>query len=202
MPASALIACPECDLLQQLPALAHAGSARCGRCGFTLYRAGPDLDVTLAMTLAAGLLFLLANVFAIVQMDVQGNSSATTLFGAVRTLEEQGRPLVAALVFVTTVLVPALQLAALSYLLLPLRFGRRPRHGGRMVRLLHAIQPWAMIEVFVLGVLVSVVRLAFLAEIIPGVGLWAFAGLLLLLPMATASFDARAWWARLATLDR
>lgn len=198
MHSSPLIACPECDLLQQEVALPAGGTVRCRRCGALLYRGHRvSFEITLSFTLAAIPLFLLANIFPIVSLEVQSVSSATTLLGAVKMLSDQGRPLVAGLVFVTTVLIPALQLSAMAYLLLPLHFGRIPRRVAPVLRLVEAVEPWSMVEVFVLGVLVALVRLASLATVAPGLALWSLLGLIVLLSVASASFDPRALWNRL-----
>jgi paraquat-inducible protein A len=193
---AALIACHECDLLQREGRLPAGGKALCARCGATLYRSHPhSVERTLALALAAGVLFAVANLFPIVSLELQGQRTDATLFGAVHALHGQGMDLVAALVFVTALAMPALQLAALCYLLLPLRLGRAPPRVGPVFRALQAARPWCMVEVFMLGVLVSLVKLAHLASIVPGVALWSFGGLMLLLAAVAASFDPRRLWA-------
>jgi paraquat-inducible protein A len=120
----ALIACRECDLLQRAVVLSEGGTARCPRCGAVLYRkTAGSLDRTLAYALAAAALFVIANTFPILGLDAQGNYTSTTVFGTVRALHATGMSAVAALVFVTTILIPAIDLAALLYLLVPLRLG-------------------------------------------------------------------------------
>jgi len=82
MNAARLIACHECDLLQRETALASGGTARCRRCGATLYRRPPaSVDRSLALTLAAMVLFVVANTFPIVGLSVNGTLVETTLFG-------------------------------------------------------------------------------------------------------------------------
>jgi paraquat-inducible protein A len=202
MSASSLIACHECDLLQREVPLPTGRAARCGRCGAVLYRNTPDsLNRTLAYTLAAALLFAVANAFPIVGLDAQGNRTATTLFGTVRTLHDDGMTSVAALVFVTTILMPALELGAMLYMLLPLKLGRVPHGLPAMFRVVQSVRPWGMVEVFMLGTLVSLAKLAHLASVVPGIALWSFAALMLLLAAVSAAFDPRALWARVATTE-
>jgi paraquat-inducible protein A len=197
MSASALIACHECDLLQREIPLPLGAAARCRRCGMVLYRNLPDsLDRTLALTLAAAVLYIVANAFPIVGLDAQGNRTSTTLFGAVRTLYEQDMTSVAALVFATTIVVPAVELGAMLYMLLPLKLGRVPRGLPDMFRLLQTIRPWGMVEVFLLGTLVSLAKLAHLASLVPGIALWSFAVLMVLLAAAASSFDPHGFWTR------
>jgi paraquat-inducible protein A len=146
------------------------------------------------------MLFVLANAFPIVGLEAQGDRQATTLFGAVRSLWNQEMEAIAALVFFTTILMPAMELAIVAYVLLPLRLGRVPHGIAPLLRLLQSVRPWGMIEVFMLGVLVSLVRLAHLASVEPGIALWSFGGLILLLAAAASSFNARDVWARVSVI--
>jgi paraquat-inducible protein A len=102
-----------------------------------------------------------------------------------------------ALVFVTTIMAPLIQLVALMALLVPLRLGREPRGAAIWFRLMRAVQPWGMAEVLLLGVLVALVKLAHMAEVIPGIALWSLAALVMLLAACVAAFDARALWAKI-----
>jgi paraquat-inducible protein A len=191
-----LIACHDCDLLQRaLPLSGHA-IARCRRCFAELYRPrSENLDRTLAFTLAAAILFVLANAFPIVGLELQGRATAATLFGTAYALWQQNMKPLAALVFFTTEIVPAVQLTAMAYLLIPLRLGRIPRKLPLALRALQAVRPWGMIEVFILGLLVSMVKLGGIASVQPGIALWSFGGLLMMIAAAVASFDARVIWA-------
>jgi paraquat-inducible protein A len=195
-----LIACHECDLLQREVPLPRGGVAHCRRCGATLYRSHPEsLERTLALTVGAVVLFVIANAFPIIGLQLQGQVIQTTLFHTVRTLYDEDMKSVAALVFVTAILMPALQLLALTYLLLPLRLGHLPPYFASVFRVLQAARPWAMVEVFMLGVLVSMVKLAHLAGLVTGLALWSFAALMLVMAAIAATFDARALWARADT---
>ena len=198
-----LIACHECDLLQRDIELNPGCTASCRRCGAVLYRNATDsIDRTLAYALAAGILFLVANLFPIFSIEVQGDRSAITLFGAVLSLWEQDMKMISLLVLVTAIIAPAVELLSLSCLLLPLRFGFQPPFYTLFMRTLQFIQPWGMVEVFMLGVLVSLVKLTHNFRVIPGFALWSFGLLTLLLAAAAASFSARDVWARLDTWSR
>jgi paraquat-inducible protein A len=193
-----LIACHECDLLQRETALPPGATARCRRCGAALYRSLPvNVDRALALTIAAMVLFAVANAFPIVGLDVNGNLVETTLFGAARVLYDDGVWPLAGLVFVTTLLMPFLGMAAVVYVLLPLRTGHAPRRPDIVLRLLHLVLPWGMIEVLILGMLVALVKLAAIASVVPGVALWAFGAVMLLLAAAAANFDPHDVWARI-----
>ena len=197
-----LIACHECDLLQREAALPRGGVARCARCGAELYRSHPhSLERTMALTAGAIVLFAISNTFPIIGLKLQGQVIQTTLYNTVQTLHDQDMKSVAALVFVTTIAMPALQLLALSYLLLPLRLNRVPPYFAAVFRMLQSVRPWGMVEVFMLGVLVSLVKLAHLAGVVPGVALWSFGALMLVMAAISAVFDPRALWAKAAEVS-
>jgi len=184
-----LIACHDCDLLQRETLLPPGGLAVCGRCGAVLYRNNPgNAERTLALTIAAALLFVIANAFPIVAIESQGNRNASTLFDAVLTLWNDRMELVAGLVFMTAILAPALELLAMIYLL------ATPRPQPLILRLVLALRPWAMVEVFMLGLLVSVQKLAHLATITPGIALWSFGALMVLFAALTATFNVNDLW--------
>lgn len=194
----ALVACHECDLLQREPRLPEGGTARCRRCGAILFRRQPHgTERALAFTLGALILFLLANVFPLLGLKLSGDFIQTTLLGTVQAMYREDMALVAALVLATTFVAPLAQMLAMIYLLLPAYFERRPPYARAIFRGLLQVQPWGMVEVFVLGILVSLVKLAHLAKVVPGVALWSFGGVMLLMAAAAAAFDPRDLWARL-----
>jgi paraquat-inducible protein A len=200
MRTSTLVACLECDLLHRQTQLPLGGEARCARCNALLYRrARPDANErALALTLAACILFLLANVFPIVGLEVQGVRNSATLFGAVESLWDDEARAVATLVFATTIFVPAAELIGLTWVLVVLRRGKPLRGTVPMLHFIESVKPWGMVEVFVLGVLVSLVKLAHIATVEPGVALFSFGALMALIAGAAAAFDADAAWAQLA----
>jgi paraquat-inducible protein A len=197
MPVAPLIACPECDLLQSETPLPPRRTACCRRCGVALYRrTSNSLDRALAFSLAAVVLLVLANSLPIAGLEVRGQRTETTLWGAVQALYEEDRVAVAGLVFATTLLAPALELCTMLYMLLPLRFGYVPRHLSLAFRLAPLAREWGLVDVFMLGVVVSLIKLGNLATVVPGIALWSFGVLILLLTTIGASFDAREFWLR------
>lgn len=194
-----LVACLQCDLLHRARPLSPGGEARCARCGAHLYgRTRPDANErALALALAACLLLVIANVFPVLGMEARGVHSSTTLLDAVHSLWTDGARAVAVLVFLTTLLVPAIELLALAWVLLALRRGARGGVAVPMLHLIERLKPWGMVEVFMLGVLVSLVKLSHVATIEPGVALFAYGALMALIAACAATFDADAAWAQL-----
>jgi paraquat-inducible protein A len=101
---------------------------------------------------------------------------------------------VAVLVLLTTTILPLLELTAVIWMVLPLHFGRRPPGFAPLFRILQLAHPWAMIEVFILGVLVALVKLSHLADVLPGTAAWCFGGLMLLLTSLSAVIEPRDLW--------
>lgn len=191
------LACPVCDLLQTPPATPAGGAVRCARCRALLYR---DAEITwqysLPLTLAAGLLFAVGNLLPVASLGWQGRYSEATLYGTVHALYEQHRPAVALLVLFTLIIAPALELATLSYLLLSVYLKRRAPDLARAFRVWRALHAWVLLDVFLLAVVVSIIKLQPIADVAFGSGIWALAGGVALLALAMFSFDARAYWSR------
>lgn len=194
-----LLACHECDLLQYTRVVPPGGTERCVRCGAILWRDSPHgIEKTLAYALAAAAAFLIANAFPIVSLNLQGNETATTLAGAVQTLwATDGMRTLAIVVAFTTIVVPGLEVAGIIHLLLPLARGQAPRGGAMVMHALHAIAPWGMVSVFMLGTIVSLVKLSHLATLEIGIGLWSFAVLMLLMSAVASTFNPHAVWERM-----
>lgn len=148
------------------------------------------------MLITAAVLFLPANVFPLFALEARGARISATLWGIVQILVRRDMPIVALMVFATAMLAPALQIAAMLYLLLPLRGGRVPVGFALVMRWVERIRQWNMAEVFMVGALVSVTRLSSFATLTPDVALWAYGGLTLSLAAASASFDPADLWNR------
>lgn len=193
-----LIACHECDLLLREIDLKSGHTAVCPRCGATLYRKTTEsLSRTLALCLAAALFLLIANIYPILGIESRGNGNATNLYGAVVSLWDQEMHFISTLVFVTAIVIPTLELLLLIYLLLPLKLGLIPPGLALIMRFLQNIEPWGMVEVFMLGILVALVKLTDNFQIIPGIALWSFGGVTFLMAAVATTFNPRDVWSQL-----
>jgi paraquat-inducible protein A len=196
-----LTACPECDLLQREPVLPPGGLAECARCGAKLFRERPaSLDHTLAYAVAAAVLFVLANTLPFMGLDARGIRTSAYLYETGWALHEHGMSSVAILVLMTVIVVPALQLAALLYMLVPLKLGQAPRHLAEAFRIVHHSQPWGMVEVFLLGSLVSLVKLTQVADVDPFAGIYCLGGYVFALAAALGAFEPHELWERATSL--
>ena len=196
-----LVACPECDALQREVPLVPHGEAVCVRCGAELFRNKPgSLDKTLALMIAAAIVFIGANTFPLMELEANGIRTQTTIFGTVLALQETGWPIIALLVLMTTIVIPFLQLALSLSMLVPLKLGHVPHALGWVSRTLDTLWPWGMVEVFLLGALVSLVKLTKIASVTTGGALFMIGAYSFLISAAVAAFDDRAFWARVEEL--
>ena len=182
-----VILCPACDLAQRRPATPVGGRIHCVRCRAALQRpVNATIDTAIALAVCALVLLLLSNAYPLVAMQVGGSSRDTTLIGAALGLYAQGFVSLAVLVFLTTVVSPLLQILSTLYVLTPLWRTRRAPGQHAVLRVLTQLRPWSLMEVFMLGALVALVRLSNFAHITPGIALWS-CGLLMLCMSALTS---------------
>ncbi|HZV81976.1 MAG TPA: paraquat-inducible protein A, partial [Geobacteraceae bacterium] len=150
-----VIICHECDLLQREIELPPGRTALCAQCGAKLYRTtSRSLDYMLALTVTAVIVFILANAYPIIGLQIQSTRNDTSLLTAVHTLWIQEMKIVALLVCFTTFLVPLFQLSVITHILLALKLGRKPAGFNLIMRILQHFNPWGMVEVFIIGVIV------------------------------------------------
>jgi paraquat-inducible protein A len=202
LPDPALVACLHCDLVQRLPELGAGESARCPRCDWELWRRRVDpLTRSLALALAAAVLYVIANSVPMLGLTVVGRQASTTVFGGAQQLWRDGREVVAGLVLFTVVVAPALQIGFTLAIALASRGRTAPRWVATLLRHHPTTRTWSMLEVLMLGVLVALIKIAELATVIPGLALFALGGLIFLLAAMQASFDPRAVWERIEWAD-
>ena len=195
---NSLIACHECDLLYQKQPLPPGGTARCVRCGAALYRHKRNsLDRVLALTIAGLILFMVANFYPFLTFRLEAQVQETTLISGVLELFAQGMWIVALVVLLTSILIPLLQIIGMLYILLPLKLNRQPWKLPFIFRLVRGFKPWGMLEVFMLGILVAFVKLAKMANLIPGIALFAFLALIFVLAASAVALDPHIVWSRL-----
>ena len=195
------VACHECDLLNDVPELAPDQAARCARCNALLYRNPADsIDKTLALSFASLILYAVANTFPFLGFGTGSSVRETSLISGVVDLYRQGMSILAVVVFVTTLLFPAFKILGQIYVLLPLTRGRVAPGMDTVFRLLLHTRAWSMMEIFLLGILVAFVKLAGMAEIVPGIALWAFGCLVVTLAWSGNTLEPRVVWDRAEAL--
>jgi paraquat-inducible protein A len=155
------------------------------------------IDRPLAFTLAGVVLFIIANAAPFLTLSMEGRFQETILLSGVLTLYREGQLGLAGLAFFTGIAAPLVQLAGLTYVLTAMKLGRPGRRVAVVLRWVRRLQPWAMAEVFMLGILVSAAKLAQMAAIVPGVALYAFMVLIFTLAAALATLNMEEIWEHL-----
>ena len=197
------VACHECGLVHAVRRVPGGGVAKCSRCGAVLYRDVIDgIDRTLMLTLASLILFVIANVYPLLTFKIEGREESSTLIEGSIDFYEQGYWELGVVVFCLSVLVPLLRIAGMLYILVPLRFGRRPWALAPAFRYLENFIPWAMVEVYMLGILVAIVKLTDFATLEIGAAVYAFAAFIVLTVATTLTLDTREIWNKVSDAAR
>ena len=149
--------------------------------------------LTAACALAALFLYVPANIYPVMAMHYLGRETENTVWGGVLALWQDGMWGVAVIVFLASMLIPLLKLAGLFYLVTS-RNGRGGRWRTRICQAIEKIGPWAMLDVFLLAIMVAVIRFGRFATVVPGPGIVAFTAVVVLTLAASASFDSRLIW--------
>lgn len=194
------VACPDCDLLHRVRQLPEQRVARCSRCNAPLYRGGVmSIERLLAWSLTALLLLIISNSYPILTIWVAGREANVTFYQAAIGFVERDMWLLAISVFLTSMVIPLFRVGSL--LLIVLLAWRRRLASMRFSRLLRwntAAAPWSMLEIYLLGLLVALVKLRDIAEVMPGVAFYAFFLLIFCLAMIATLLDPFQLWRMVA----
>lgn len=193
--------CPNCDLLVQKVVLEEQQKAACPRCGKVLY--APiygSIEKTLAVSISALILFFPAMVLPIMTMNILGNIRSQTILQSVAAVFNDGHYIVAMMVFITCVLVPLLKITILFYVSLAL-FRRIKLPLLRWsYRIYHHIDEWGMLEIYMLGIIVSIVKLEGMSDLSFNVGMLIFSCLLVVTLLSSVFLDEHLFWERIEQL--
>lgn len=192
------MACPECDLLQSVPPLKNGQKVHCLRCGCLLKsKRKNSLDLSLALAFTGLILFILSNLFPLVSLKSLGLFQESTLFSASVAMFQADYPILATVVFMTTIMLPLLSLGLAFVILLSLKLNRfDPDIIAPLFRFLMSIDTWGMLEIFMLSLLVAMVKLGDMADIIVGISMYAYAGLIIVMTMFSLSLEPEDVWSR------
>lgn len=195
------IACHGCDLLVNVAGLKNGESASCPRCGHFLTKLRTDAySRVLAYTVAGLILLILANSFSFLSFAASGLESVITLRQTPGAVWEYGMPEVAIMVAAFIIVIPAVILVLLLLLCLPLERGVYRPWLAPVAKWIFLAQNWAMVEVFIIGVIVSLVKIAAMATVVLGISFWAYAGFSICFTLAVASLDRYQCWERIEQL--
>jgi paraquat-inducible protein A len=196
-----LLACHECDLLHRLHPLRDGERAKCSRCGAGLWAKKRDsFEHTIIFAVTSLILFISANVFPFMTFELHGRVQTSHLSTGVFEFFERGMWELGLLVLGASILFPAFKILGMLYILVPLEMNRRPWKAPQVFRVVAQCQTWAMMDVYLLGVIVAVIKLADLATLVPGIAIYSFGALILTLAAADSTLDPHAVWEKMENL--
>ena len=187
--------CPDCGLFQNLPALPPNAEANCLRCDATLRRTRPNWSMrTLALTLTSLILYLVAVSGPFLSVDIVGQQRQTTILSLPAAYAAEGAWELGLIVTLTAIVAPLAKIGVMLFVLLGLRTANPPKSLPLIFKWYHRIGPWAMVEVFLLGVFVAFTRLGAIATVSTGVALYAVAALMMSMVAADYLLDSQGVW--------
>ena len=193
--ASRVMACDTCGLVQEVERIPRGAKACCGRCGFQLEHRRPNSRLrTITFSLAALLLYFPSNFYPLITAEYHGLRSETTIIQGIRALFKEHQYFIAGLVFCTSILSPALKIIGLLLISLTLNWPRWKKARAWIYHVIRIIDPWNMLEVFLLAISVSMIEMGRVATVHPGRGVFSFTAVVALTLLATLSFDPRLLW--------
>ncbi len=186
--------CEDCDTVHRRRPLSRGEVARCACCGAELDRHhGLGVNELLALVLTSGIVFVVANVWPIVTLGLNGQHVSARLWGVILAMWERGAPIVAVIAAATLFFFPALRMLLLGLVLVQARRGRRGAGFRPAMVALHYLRPWTMNEVFVLGTLVAIVKVRAYFEVATNPGLYGYVALMMLITVFSG-VDLRRLW--------
>ena len=192
------IACKDCDLLLERVDTPVGDKALCPRCANSLYQPRDNsIEYTLALALTGLLMFLPANLLPVMSMDIIGQESSTTIYQGSLVLFQEGLYWTALLVFFASIAIPFCKLLLVLFISGSLHRERFSPLLPYAFRYYHYLDEWGMLEVYMLGVLVAVVKLSGMANVLPGIGLYCFIALLLVTTLMSSLLDEEYFWTKI-----
>jgi paraquat-inducible protein A len=190
-----LMACPECDVLIRKADPMPGAKALCPRCGCMLYREKKDpIERTLILSLTGLILFIPAMVLPVMTLDTLGLEQHTTIVQGSLALFRSGFYMVGGIVLLTAVMIPLLKLLLLFYVSFAIRIRAHWNNLAPAFRFYQRMDEWGMLEICMLAILISIIKLKDLAEISYGPGLFCFAALLIMTLMSSVCMDNDTYW--------
>lgn len=197
------IQCHECALSIKLPQLAENQKAQCPRCGFTLsaiHRNANERIVAFAIT---ALIFLIASLpFEFLSFSTNGLENKFNISASFFILINNNYQLLALIEFLTIFAIPTIILLTVIYLLIPMNKGLYPKHGRSLLNLVFKLLPWSMVEIFLIGALVSLIKIISMADIEIGLSFYAFILFSLSMTLVALHLDKNQLYILLAKVEK
>ncbi len=201
--AASRMVCHECDLVVDVPALEVNEKAYCPRCDYFLAANRPAaLGKVFAYSATALIFLVLANAFPFLSLSASGREQAVTLPQSVAILFNEDHIALSAIVFATIIGVPAMLLAGVLYVSIAIRLPHGLPGTRRALRWSLNLVPWSMAEIFLIGILVSFIKIVALADVAMGLSFWAYVAFTVFLTLVLINLDRREIWRRVKEVRR
>ena len=195
IPSDLLLACPECDLLMANVPAGEGETLTCPRCGTTLHRYKKDsINRTIAHCLAGLFLYFPAMLLPLMTFQTLGMSETANIIQSIITYYRQEYYLVTLMVFFSAVLFPFLKLSFGLMVALLIKMRKFPAFLPHLFRFYIHLEDWAMVEVYLLGIMVTVIKMYYTTDISYGLGFYCFTALVLATMGTTDVLDKRLFW--------
>ena len=196
------MACPSCDQLYDMSGLEHGQEARCGTCNHLLasYRKHAYAHVV-AFSISGLIFFVLACRYPFMSFKSSGMESVMTLPQAIMQIKGEGMWDLAILVACFILIIPALVMVLTAALGISLLAGWRNYWAKDVAKLIFHLQVWSMVEVFFIGVLVSLFKIAHMATVSIGIAFWSYAAFAIFCTLTLSKLDTFQTWKRLEELE-
>lgn len=189
------MACLECDLLIDYPILAEGERANCPRCGWLVATRPRDgLRTALSFSIAALILMVMANAFPFLTFSKSGLEQVMTLPASAFMLHEAGRQVLALVVLVFIIIAPAVMVLSMILTLAPIVLDFPSTWLRVTGRIIYTMTPWSMVEVYIVGVLVTLYKIASMAKVEMGISFWAYLVFTLCFIAALSHMDTEEVW--------
>ena len=200
--AGSQMVCHECDLLIAVPALESGQKAYCPRCNYLLAAHRPHaLTMVLAFGMSGLVFLLLSTAFPFLGFSASGQERTVTLLQSILILVTEDLPSLAAIVFASIILIPGAFLIGAVYVSSALKLNRSLPGTVMVLRWTLMLRPWSMAEIFLIGILVSFVKIVTIADVSLGLSFWSYVLFTVCMVVVTLYPDKRRLWARVRSLD-
>ncbi len=196
------IACHECDLLVELPTVTEGSKALCPRCGYVLTSKHVDAqNRVIAFALTALVFLVLSFQFTFLTFSAQGQDRIVTLLQSITVMSSENFTSLAVLIFVSIVVVPGLYLFGAIYVFVSLKLKRLLPYTKQQMKLIGHLQHWSMAEIFLIGILVSFIKIASLAEVSLGLSFWCYVLFIISMTAVVLHIDKHQTWHSIKNIE-
>lgn len=197
------VQCHECALTVRLPDLSENQKAQCPRCGYTLSAIHRNANQRIVAFAITALIFLLASLpFKFLSFSSNGLENHFDVIKSFLVLIDNNYHILALIELLTIFAIPSVVLLSVIYLLIPMNKGLYPKYSRQILALVFRLLPWCMVEIFLIGALVSLIKIISMADIELGLSFYAFILFALSMTLVVLHIDKRQLYQLLAKVEK